>query len=290
MSLLARGLRTQPAGVARFSTSACVHAKARRVPYHTLGGGLVVAGGGMYMLSPERARAFSVHSPAESQVKGSSTLLRPASPSAPRRQTVTLVFLTSEGTSPGLVQSVMSNLGPSGSGRDKWYSWIGYFREAGYDCLQMNVALPDAASDNVTGKLSEELHEQIKLSNLQRLPVLFVHHGSKSSPDDTAEVVSSYIEPAGSSGGGVLSNIFGGGGMFGSKPAISGLIVVSDLDSATAQAKFAKHPKLNTLIVANGAADAPQKGKVHTLDSNGKSHEQTVKDIERWLIRQGYEG
>lgn len=241
------------------------------------------------MLSPDGARTSS----SESKVDGSSTLLRPASPAAPRRQTVTLVFLTSQATTSGLMQSVVSNFSSSNTGRDRWYSWIGYFREAGYDCLQMNLALPNAnkeAGGDVTLTLSDELHEQIRLSNLQRLPVLFVHHGSGANPDETAEIVSKYIEPSSgsNSGGGIWASIFGGGGMFGSKPAISGLIVLSDLDSATARAKFAKHPKLNTLIVAHGTA--PDDKKVQIMDCSNKSYEETVKDVERWLIRRGYEG
>ncbi len=171
----------------------------------------------------------------------------------------------------------------------------------------MNLALPPNASsegantssaegvDKTTAKLADELHTQIRLSNLQRQPVLFVHHSAGSDPASTSQVVSSYIEPNQSkgngSGGGFLSKIFGGGGMFGSRPAISGLVVISDLDDASALTLFGKHPKLNTLIVANGGANTEgHQGKVTVLDAQGKGNEKVIKEIERWLIREGYEG
>ncbi|EST08159.1 hypothetical protein PSEUBRA_002244 [Kalmanozyma brasiliensis GHG001] len=288
-ALAARSLHTTPAPSASASN--------RRWPLKTLSGGLVVAGSGLYYLQPDApTRSFSVHSPLESSEKpvtGSSTLVRPASPSAPRRQTVTLVFLTSSSSSGGLVKSLVSNFGGGGGEREKWFPWIGYFREAGYDCLQMNLALPPQAEGRKTEKLADELHSQIRLSNLQRQPVLFVHHSADSAPEATASIVSQYIEPGQSSGGGggLLGKIFGGGGMFGGRPAISGLVVISDLDDASALTLFGKHPKLNTLIVANGGAKTSgHQGKVTVLDAEGKKHESIIKDIERWLIKEGYEG
>lgn len=269
----------------------------------------------MYLGSSNEGRTFSIHAPLESegsgntekQVTGSSTLLRPAAPTAPRRQTVTLVFVTSHSTGKGLVQRLASNFGSSSHQTETWFPWIGYFREAGYDCLQMNLALaPEEATnadtkshaglDATTSRLADELHTQLRLSNLQRQPVLFVHHSADSSPTSIAQVVSEYIEPHtdsqnSSTGSGWLSNIFGGGGMFGSRPAISGLVVVSDLDDASAMTLFGKHPKLNTLIVANaGAHTHAHQGKVSVLDAQGQSHDKLIKAIERWLIKQGYEG
>ncbi|KAJ1021106.1 hypothetical protein NDA16_003892 [Ustilago loliicola] len=278
-------------------------------PLKTLGGGLVAAGSGWYYLGTTEARTFSVYSPLESdnpadggkQVTGSSTLLRPASPAAPRRQTVTLVFLTSNSTSKGLVKSLMSNFGGGSGDTEKWFPWIGYFREAGYDCLQMNLALPPSqasetsthqGNDRTTARLADELHTQIRLSNLQRQPVLFVHHAADAAPSATSQIVSQYIEPnqAGKSGDGFWSKLFGGGGMFGGRPAISGLVVISDLDDASALTLFGKHPKLNTLIVANGGAGtAAHQGKVTVMDAQSKNHEKVIKDIERWLIKEGYE-
>lgn len=281
----------------------------KRWPLKTLGGGLMAAGGGFIYLSNAEVhplqRNFSIHAPLEAEsgdgkeANGSSTLLRAASPAAPRRQTVALVFLTSQTHGQGLVKSLVSNLGGGGGEREKWFPWIGYFREAGYDCLQMNLALPsdgDEAEakthegvDKITARLADELHTQIRLSNLQRQPVLFVHHAADASPASTAHVVSSYIEPGG--GGGFLSKIFGGGGMFGSRPAISGLVVISDLDDTLALTLFGKHPKLNTLIVANGGANtAAHQGKVTVLDAKGQKDDKVIKEIERWLIREGYEG
>ncbi|SPC64568.1 uncharacterized protein UHOD_07430 [Ustilago sp. UG-2017b] len=279
-------------------------------PLKTLGGGLVAAGSGWYYLGTTEARTFSVYSPLESnkpadggkRVTGSSTLLRPASPAAPRRQTVTLVFLTSNTTSKGLVKSLMSNFGGGSGETEKWFQWIGYFREAGYDCLQMNLALPPSEAtetttyegrDRTTAKLADELHTQIRMSNLQRQPVLFVHHAADASPEATSQIVSQYIEPgqAGKSGGGFWSKLFGGRSMFGGKPEISGLVVISDLDDASALMLFGKHPKLNTLIVANGGAGtAAHQGKVTVMDARSKNHEKVIKDIGRWLIKEGYEG
>lgn len=275
----------------------------------------MAAGGGWCYLGNNdvyQKQSFSVYSPLESesgeakQVNGSSTLLRPASPAAPRRQTVTLVFLTSQSTGQGLVKSLVSNLGGGSGEREKWFPWIGYFQEAGHDCLQMNLALPnndngagaDTTSregvDKTTARLADELHSQIRLSNLQRQPVLFVHHAADSSPISTAQMVSSYIEPGkggSSGGGGFLSKIFGGGGMFGSRPAISGLVVISDLDDASALTLFGKHPKLNTLIVANGGANTTaHQGKVTVMDAKGANNDKIIKDIECWLIKERYEG
>lgn len=299
----ARSFHAQPSGSAR-----------KRWHFKTLGGGLVAAGSGWYYLGSNNnaVRSFSVHSPLESnkdpsndaeRVTASSTLLRPASSAAPRRQTVALVFLTSQATSHGLVKSLVSNLPGSSGEREKWFPWIGYFREAGYDCLQMNLALPiddadaadarsSAGADQTTLRLSDELHAQIRLSNLQRQPVLFVHHTADSSPSSTSQIVSSYIEPSKtSSGAGFWSKIFGAGAMFGSRPAISGLVVISDLDDASALTLFGKHPKLNTLIVANGGTSTKaHQGRVAILDAQGKKHDSVIKDIERWLISQGYEG
>ncbi|SPC61289.1 uncharacterized protein UHOD_20062 [Ustilago sp. UG-2017b] len=132
------------------------------------------------------------------------------------------------------------------------------------------------------------------MSSLQRQPVLFVHHAADASPEAASQngSVSQYIEPgqAGKSGGRFWSKLFGGGGMFGGKPAISGLVVISDLDDASALTLFGKHPKLNTLIVANGGAGtAAHQGKVTVMDARSKNHEKVTKDIERWLIKEGYE-
>ncbi|CBQ69593.1 conserved hypothetical protein [Sporisorium reilianum SRZ2] len=296
-AVVARGFHVQP----NRSTPASSAAPSKRWPLKTLGGGLMAAGGGgFYLGSDDQQRTFSVYAPLESEadssVNGSSTLMRPASPAAPRRQTVALVFLTSQSAGQGLVKSLVSNFGGGGGEREKWFPWIGYFREAGYDCVQMNLALPSGdgtAADKTTARLADELHTQIRLSNLQRQPVLFVHHAADASPASTAQIVSSYIEPnnAQGGGGGFWSKIFGGGGMFGSRPAISGLVVISDLDDASALTLFGKHPKLNMLIVANGGAStAAHQGKVTVMDAKGKKDDKIIKDIERWLIKEGYEG
>ncbi|KAJ1033736.1 hypothetical protein NDA13_001716 [Ustilago tritici] len=92
------------------------------------------------------------------------------------------------------------------------------------------------------------------MSSLQRQPVLFVHHAADAYPEATSQnvSVSQYIEPgqAGKSGGGFWSKLFGGGGMFG----------------------------------------AAHQGKVRVMDARSKNHEKVIKDIERWLIKEGYEG
>ncbi|KAI3484941.1 hypothetical protein L1887_51831 [Cichorium endivia] len=272
---LVRSMHTRP-------TTPAGPAGRRAWPLKTLGGGLV-AGGGWFCLgtTPEQ-RSFSIHSPAESEaaITGSSTLVRPASPSAPRRQTVTLVFVTFQATRTGVVKSLMSSLAGGSGEQQKWLSWIGYFREAGYDCIQMNLAVPETGGD-----LADELHQQIRLSNLQRQPVLFVHHSGDA--DEAAQAVGRYIQP-GQAAGGFWSRIFGGGA-FSARPAISGLVVISDADAALASQLFTKHPKLNTLVVAS-AAEEGKKGRATLMDAEKKSHEALVKDIERWLIREGYEG
>lgn len=52
----------------------------------------------------------------------SSTIVRAASPAAPRAQATTLFFVSVRG-----------------KGRKEWQDWIQYFREAGFDVIDGNV-------------------------------------------------------------------------------------------------------------------------------------------------------
>ncbi|PWN54469.1 hypothetical protein IE53DRAFT_407895 [Violaceomyces palustris] len=218
----------------------------------------------------------------------SSSLLREASPSARRKQTVSLVFLSTEGWSH---EGVDSNL--ASQGRKVWHSWIGYFREAGYDCFDTNVCMSESEllkeSKDQASVLSDELHTQLRLQSLQRAPVLFVHGSMGSSA-----VAARYVDPSttggssGRGGGSLLSKIFSSGG---ARPLISGLVVLSPPGQAS-QA-FSENPKLMVLLVGDHVSSPGgdrREGKVQTVDTSGKSQEEVIKEVERWLIRQGFEG
>ena len=160
----------------------------------------------------------------------STSILRAADPSAPRQQTVTLAFVR---------------------GDHNWGSHIGYFRLAGYDCL-------DLAPDDI--------HAELKLASTQRLPVLFVaganHHAAKyvSTPPSPSGFWSFLWRSEAS-------------------PALSGLIVLADkhLDPNFAAGI------VNTLIVGSDKQPANQ-GRVTYIQKDDP------KAIERWLIDNGYEG
>ncbi|EPQ27812.1 uncharacterized protein PFL1_04557 [Pseudozyma flocculosa PF-1] len=233
-------------------------------------------------------RRYTVASPDESpaggEVKGSSTIWRKASPTAPRRQTVTLVFLSDEGSKVGLGQMVKSLTGGVG-GRAVWQPYIAYFREAGYDALDLNLSSP--SSSPTVAELTDELHNQIRLASLQRLPVLFVRDGTLAS-----DVVSEYITPSDANGdqSSWWKKLFSNPAN--SRPALSGLIVIDAPTAAQeASSKYGTHKKLNVLLVGSNG-QAPQDGptKVRSLVTAGKSDEETIKAIERWLIDSGYEG
>ena len=114
----------------------------------------------------------------------SASVLREASPAAPTKQPYTLVFVHSSAW---------------GVSRQAWQSWIMYFREAGYDCLDVQVELPAKPADGASrdDALAEQISSQVRQSALQREPVLFVRDGAN-------ETVPSYLGH-----GGLFSNTRG---------------------------------------------------------------------------------
>lgn len=57
--------------------------------------------------------------------------------------------------------------------RSRWTEYIGYFREMGYDCLDVNVV----SSQTDPAALAQELHGQVSKQMFMRGPVLFVANG-----------------------------------------------------------------------------------------------------------------
>lgn len=88
----------------------------------------------------------------------SSAILREASPAAMRTPACQIVFMSVDEDR-----------------RDAWASWIGYFREAGFDCYDVNLALAGAEPAAAAGvqAFADELGAQIRLLSLQRRPVVF---------------------------------------------------------------------------------------------------------------------
>ncbi len=137
----------------------------------------------------------AVAAPVDGDVPSKSSTLRfPASPAALRQassgpEQITLVFLNINRPSP-------PGLGQSSSPSDyqaskEWRHWIAYFREQGYDCLNVNVvdpSLPAGVSARATHpgregevelsassaqRLAKDLEAQIALQMLPRGAVLF---------------------------------------------------------------------------------------------------------------------
>lgn len=79
----------------------------------------------------------------------SSSILREASPAAPTKQPYTLVFLSSSEWGVSHSVYVFSIIADT-----SWQSWIMYFREQGYDCIDMRVECP---ANPPPGKTKEEL-------------------------------------------------------------------------------------------------------------------------------------
>jgi hypothetical protein len=124
---------------------------------------------------------YATSTPIYSESK-SSTLFREASPAALRKPSSQLVFLSR-----------------FKERRKDWESWIGYFREAGYDCFDMNIATKDETKSEL-GVMAAELTSQLRLLSIQRPPLVFAFHDKGS--DEAIEQIQS------------------------SKPAMSGLVIV----------------------------------------------------------------
>ena len=184
----------------------------------------------------------------------SASILREASPAAMTKQPYTLVFVSSSEWSVS---------------RDAWQSWIMYFREAGYDCIDMRVEVP---SEHDEGKckaelLAEQIASQVRLSSLQRQPVLFLRQLA-----DTA--VPSYL---------------GHGGLFTStRGPMSGLVMLHPM-SKDALSKGDWPSGTPVLLIPSSEAEAnnwddvvPSRNAT-VLADKWSEKEGLIKEVESWL-------
>lgn len=188
----------------------------------------------------------------------SGSILREASPVATMRQPYTMVFVSS------------SQLNVP---RSQWQSWIMYFREAGYDCIDLNVELPHHRPDGETDEelLSKEIIGQVRLSSLQREPVVFLRDGEDK----------------------LLPSYLGTGGFFGRRGPMTGLVLLHpEAVEHTAKADWPNNTPI--LIVPQsereaeawkGAVDGV--GRAAVLTDTWNEKEGVVKEVERWLRNAG---
>lgn len=131
--------------------------------------------------------------------------------------------------------------------RDEWQNWIGYFRQAGYDCIDANIALSRKNEENEKS-LSDEIDSQIRLMSLQRPPLLFAYSGQG------ARAALHHIQS--------------------SRPKISGLVLVNPkgADQTTVQsAKELDVKKLRILILSDQEDEEAFRKTERWMDSEGLS-------------------
>lgn len=186
----------------------------------------------------------------------SSSILREASQAAPTKQPYTLVFVNS------------SEWGVS---RNAWQSWIMYFREAGYDCIDMRVETASTgANDNEKTRdqlLAEQISQQVRLASLQRQPVLFLR-------DNAASTVPSYL---------------GQGGLFTStRGPMSGLVLLHP-PSADVLTKGDWPSNTPIMVVPKSESDVPSfennasSRNIKILGDKWNEKEGLIKEVENWM-------
>ncbi|WFD03995.1 hypothetical protein MOBT1_002692 [Malassezia obtusa] len=186
------------------------------------------------------------------------SIVREASPAAPTKQAYTLVFVSAD---------------PLRVKRSQWQSWIMYFREAGYDCIDMNVDLPKELPEGVSQEeqLAREVIGQVRLSSLQRQPVIFLR-------DQEEKLLPAYL---------------GQGGLFGRRGPMSGLVMLHP-SSAEASEKADWPGNTPILIVPKSAGEAQawegtaaSVRNTSVLTDEWNEKEGLVKEVERWLRSSG---
>lgn len=131
--------------------------------------------------------------------------------------------------------------------RDEWQNWIGYFRQAGYDCIDSNIAISEGKEENDQA-ISEEIGSQIRLMPLQRAPLLFAYSGQG------ARAALHHIQS--------------------SKPRISGLVLVNPkgTDQSTVEsADKLDVKKLRILILSDQEDEQAFRKTERWMDSEGLS-------------------
>ena len=149
----------------------------------------------------------------------------------------------------------------------RWQSWIMYFREAGYDCLDVQVELPAKPADGASrdDALAEQISSQVRQSALQREPVLFVRDGAD-------ETVPSYLGH-----GGLFSNTRG---------PMSGLVLLHP--RSPEMLKKADWPSGTPVLVipvkdAEAWEGAVPSRHVKVLGDRWSEKEGLLKEVESWM-------
>ncbi|CAO1626633.1 unnamed protein product [Sympodiomycopsis kandeliae] len=170
----------------------------------------------------------------------SSSMFREKSPAALRPQATTLMFAS-------IKQETQT----------KWYDWVGYFREAGFDCVLVNLDYTDKSEKQtaqVKDILADELGSQIRLSSLQRSPLLFIHTSDNGSTSKSIDLLHSHLH---------------------SRPQISGVVIVPSQKGAENVVDQVKMEEIKKKLG----------GRVLLLESDD---ENALRESERWLIERGF--
>lgn len=202
------------------------------------------------------AGLFSFFSERPIGTTNSGSVLREASPAAPTKQAYTLVFVSSDALSVP---------------RSKWQAWIYYFREAGYDCIDLKIEPPKDKSQDLSEDemLSRELIGQIRDSSLQREPVVFIRDG----------------------GDAILKPYMGKGGFLARRGPMSGLVLLHP--TSEKELSETNWPSsMPVLVVPKQGAEqwegvVKSAGKASVMTDQWSEKEQTLKEVERWLRNMG---
>ena len=226
---------------------------------------------------------FSGPGPVDGDVPNRSSALKyPASGAALRQassgpEQLTLVFLN--------INAPSANFSSGrGLAAKEWLAWIGYFREQGYDCLDVNAvdqSLPSGVSaraqqqrEHELGKveptsvksLAKELESQVQLQMFPRGAVLFTRGSYGASV--AAEQIS------------------------GSSPQFSALVLLLDKpgDEEAFQSAMARLPaNFKTVQVLSQQQSAQDSGKKITIvHAQDVESEKAIRDVENWLFSNGF--
>lgn len=202
---------------------------------------------------------FSNQSPVPSLSSSQSgSILREASPAAMSKQAYTLVFVSSD------------SLRVS---RSQWQAWIYYFREAGYDCIDLKIEPPKDTPEDMSPEdvLARELTGQVRDSSLQRQPVIFIRDGGD-------QIVKDYL---------------GKGGLFSRRGPMSGLVLLHpQSDKKLAETDWPSNTPI-LVVPASPNASAQWEDTVKgaksakVMGDEWSEKEGLLKEVERWLRNSG---
>ncbi|KDN38797.1 hypothetical protein K437DRAFT_20721 [Tilletiaria anomala UBC 951] len=216
------------------------------------------------LASSELAKAGATSSSEQGELPSkSSALLYPVSAMSQRSSnSVTLVFLN--------INAPKANPSVGVASSTKWQSWISYFREMGYDCLDVNAVSPSGSHQ----ALATELEQQIRLHMFNRGPVLFVR-GSTSAKVAAAQLAG-FSRPGGQAEFAAAVVLV---------PGEEGMQAFQAIDQGVRE-------KLAVLIVNDGKGSTQQGGEKWKVLQVGNSRDaesgKTVQEVEMWLMANGF--